>query len=480
MREREDISRTSRAAFPANQPRRILLAPAPAEPWATLLVERGWVLAAPDDEPDVVVRFGATSADVARRSPHDGVVHVTSKGETWAGEGADIVLFDPTHDEFIEACERALRLARARRMSSEHVGDVLESARDSFFVLDWDGLVAYQNRQALGLVARFEGGGGDVLGEPLDEHVPPEVGAALAPLIAATLRGAEPRQCEVHLPAAGTWIEASAYFIPGGAAVSLRDVTARKGVEASVVASLCAALRSETLAGMGCLASDVAHEIREPLASVASSLRSLGSAFERAAREGRIAEDVARAFRPLMAQGGDGVDRATDVVGRLQRFAEAQRGAEARFDLRDVVEQALRIERAATAGRVRIETACNETPPVRGDADRIRQIVGHLLRRAVDAMAGRAGIVRIATWAEPGVAVVAVEDQGPGMTPDVLERAFDPLSTTRPDGSGLGLWIVDRIVRDHGGTLEVRTAPDKGTRLALRFPADQEAAPWTP
>ena len=106
---------------------------------------------------------------------------------------------------------------------------------------------------------------------------------------------------------------------------------------------------------------------------------------------------------------------------------------------------------------------------VRADPDQILQVLHNLLRNAFEAV-GRQGTVRVSAHAEPGELVVAVADSGPGIAPAQLPHLFEPYFTTKEAGTGLGLAISERIVREHGGRIEVESAPGRGTTFTVRLP----------
>lgn len=245
----EDKRSQPDGAPPRARAHTVLILASTVSPWAEHLADHLWLIATPAEEPDVVVCLDAESRDRARDYPRASVVHVTRKGESWAGEGANIVLYDPTPEEFVAACDRGWRLMRARAVVAEYVTDILECSPDAFFVLDWDRLVTYQNHGALSFVARFEGGDGDITGEPLDEHIPRDLAEALAPVLAQVFQNPLPRSFECTLPG-GLSIEANAYFIPSGAAVYFRDVTARRAAESEALRETGARLTEEAPAGL--------------------------------------------------------------------------------------------------------------------------------------------------------------------------------------------------------------------------------------
>jgi signal transduction histidine kinase len=106
---------------------------------------------------------------------------------------------------------------------------------------------------------------------------------------------------------------------------------------------------------------------------------------------------------------------------------------------------------------------------MRVDIGQIQQIVLNLLNNAAEAMP-RGGLVRVATRKVPGGGEIEVEDQGPGITPDIQAKLFHPFFTTKPEGTGLGLSICQRIVEGHQGRIHYDTRPGRGTTFSVFLP----------
>ncbi len=103
------------------------------------------------------------------------------------------------------------------------------------------------------------------------------------------------------------------------------------------------------------------------------------------------------------------------------------------------------------------------------DAERLEQVILNLVRNAVEAMPA-GGTVRLSTRARDGGAELAVSDDGPGMSEEVVERAFEAFYTTKSKGSGLGLAVCRQIVLAHGGEVRLDTAPGEGTTFTIYLP----------
>jgi two-component system, NtrC family, sensor kinase len=108
-------------------------------------------------------------------------------------------------------------------------------------------------------------------------------------------------------------------------------------------------------------------------------------------------------------------------------------------------------------------------PRVLGHANALQQVILNLVTNAGQAL-GDHGSVRVATAADEGHVIVEVADDGPGIPSDVLSHVFDPFFTTKPSGTGLGLSVSYGIVRDHGGTMDVRSEVGHGTVFTVSLP----------
>jgi two-component system NtrC family sensor kinase len=252
--------------------------------------------------------------------------------------------------------------------------------------------------------------------------------------------------------------------VEGGLGV-MRDVTDERRLAEQL-------LQREKLAAMGQLVSGVAHELNNPLAGVLafSELLLAEPAVDAAAgpeaRELReLAETIHREAR-----------RAAGIVGKLLTFARQHPPQRSATDLNHVLLEALDLRRYhLRAQQVDIELALDyELPPTSADGPQLRQVFLNLITNAEHALlrqpSGRRLTVR--TRQADGRLFVEVSDSGPGLAPEERARIFEPFYTTKPagQGTGLGLAVSQGIVRDHGGTLEVDSAPGRGATFVVTLP----------
>jgi signal transduction histidine kinase len=224
------------------------------------------------------------------------------------------------------------------------------------------------------------------------------------------------------------------------------------------------------------LAAGLAHEINNPMAYVRTNLNVLRSDWDELRKELEAQGDDGRATRlaecdDLLAESAEGVDRTIAIVRDVRDLAHGANAPSEPVDLDEVVDEALRVASAQAGPGVRFERVRGEMADLQGSPGRLRQVVLNLVVNAVHAV-GAQGLVRIATEQRGRQALVRVEDDGPGIDPEVRARLFEPFFTTKPvgQGTGLGLYVSYEIVRAHGGEIRVDSEPGRGSRFEVRLP----------
>ena len=275
------------------------------------------------------------------------------------------------------------------------------------------------------------------------------------------LGGGAPRRGDLSVVAAGHALTLGVTVSPLrdvddrviGQVVSFQDLTELRRLEQH-------ARRAERLAIVGQLAAGVAHEIRNPLASISGSIELL-----------RQAPQVTDDDRTLMAIVQREIQRLNGLIGDLLDYANPRPSQPVEFELAGLVEETVRVARGdLAAGELAWDVAIAGPVQLHADPAKLRQVVWNLLRNAVDAARGGGGHVQVAVRGEPGAAVVTVGDDGAGMPEDMVARIFDPFFTTKRTGTGLGLATCHAIVAEHGGRIDVQTAPGKGTKMVVTLP----------
>ena len=242
----------------------------------------------------------------------------------------------------------------------------------------------------------------------------------------------------------------------------------RRDLEARVAARTREVVRTARLAQLGTLAAGIAHEINNPLASIAACAEGL-------LRDAGPASD-ARLREYLQILQKEAL-RARDITARLLRFAHQRESRRETVRLGDEVREVAPMfhHQLADAGvRLELDVPAHG-PTFRGDAAEWRQVLFNLLRNALDA-SPRGGCIHLQATEQDGRALLRIRDQGPGIPEAHRERLFEPFFTTKPpgQGTGLGLAIVHRIVTDHGGSIRLETPSGGGAEFCIELPLAPE------
>ena len=221
--------------------------------------------------------------------------------------------------------------------------------------------------------------------------------------------------------------------------------------------------RKEKLMALGHLAAGVAHEIRNPL----SSIKGLAKYFAERTPPGGEAYELAQ----VMAKEADRLNRVVSELLELVRPAHLKWQP---VDLNEVIGHSLQLVSQDASGRdITLQfTAQPSLCRIQADPDRLNQVLLNLYLNAIQAI-GREGIITVAV-AECGDGRIklSVADSGKGMTAEQLQAIFTPYFTTKADGTGLGLAVVQNIVEQHGGTIHVESMPGKGAVFTLYLPVN--------
>lgn len=227
--------------------------------------------------------------------------------------------------------------------------------------------------------------------------------------------------------------------------------------------------RQEKLSSLGVVAAGVAHEIRNPLTSIKARLFTQQSLLD--AKSEALEDNVFIA---------EEISRLEKIVADFLAFARPSdpqmivlKATQPFRDLDGLIRPVL------SAANIQLKTEFLADPLIKADSAQLRQVLINLVQNAGESI-GRDGTITLRTRTRTRklgrfsgsttVAVLEVEDTGPGIPPDVAKRLFDPFFTTKASGTGLGLSIAARILEKHGGTLEYQTEPNRGTIFRLVLP----------
>ena len=218
--------------------------------------------------------------------------------------------------------------------------------------------------------------------------------------------------------------------------------------------------RAENLAAMGRLTATLAHEIKNPLAIIRGSAERLGRADPEV---NRMAEFVI-----------EETDRLSRTVARYLQFARGtpEPAAAEAGDAVAALEATLDLLEGELASRGTVLERAGPFPaaaPVALDNESLKQLYLNLMLNALEAME-RGGRLRVAAAERGARYEVSIADSGPGVAPDVLKRLGSPFFTTKPAGSGLGLFLAQRLAQSAGGELRITSQPGEGTTCLVRLP----------
>jgi two-component system, NtrC family, sensor histidine kinase HydH len=223
--------------------------------------------------------------------------------------------------------------------------------------------------------------------------------------------------------------------------------------------------RSDRLAALGQLSAGLAHELRNPLGTMKASAEML-------ARTVSAENEVAREMAGFITSE---VDRANSLITRFLQFARPLQVQAEKADLAQVLDRAVAMAEREAPGIAIYKNYDPGIPPFPLDAELMERVFYNLTLNAAQATAP-GGAVTVKARGDGSVAEVAVIDRGSGIDPKQLSSIFNPFFTTKPQGVGLGLAIVSRIVDEHGGKITVESEPGKGSVFRVLLPMQRPPA----
>jgi PAS domain S-box-containing protein len=361
------------------------------------------------------------------------------------------------------------RLYRSLRSKAEELSElkdynenILESLDSGIVVLGLDGQITSWNRAMESLYGQRRN---EVLGHSLDEVFPASFMKALGGSVDLGDPGEIAHLYKIRLPAAdGRSLMVNVAVAPFqrgpaehcGTIIILDDVTARARLEEQLQ-------HTEKMASVGLLAAGVAHEVNTPLAGISSYTQLLRGQLGDSGTGPELLEKIEKqSFR------------AAKIINSLLNFSRSSGTEFEQMDVNKALVDVLSLlEHQLTGSRIRIRRELDaDLPPIRGNENRLQQVLFNLILNARDAMP-RGGWLTLATYADDDTVVVEVKDTGHGIRKEHIRRIYDPFFTTKGigRGTGLGLSVSYGIVQELGGAIFVDSTPGQGTRFQVALPA---------
>jgi len=239
------------------------------------------------------------------------------------------------------------------------------------------------------------------------------------------------------------------------------DITERRAMERE-------ARRNETVDALAAVAAGIAHELNNPLAVMASRIELMLATDP----------DLTTQTRDDLLVLQKNIERASRISHNMLSLARQRPGARYAVDMNVAVEEAMLIVGAEAKGSLlRYETSLDRSlPPVMAEPTGVEQVLINFIMNARDA---GARLIRIETDMAPGRTGhlrVSISDDGAGIASEVLGKLFQPFFTTKSKGTGLGLWLSQRIIQDQGGSIAVDSVAGKGTTFAITLPTIGESS----
>jgi two-component system sensor histidine kinase PilS (NtrC family) len=211
------------------------------------------------------------------------------------------------------------------------------------------------------------------------------------------------------------------------------------------------------------MAASIAHEIRNPLASISGSVQVLRAEAKGDPAQTELMDIILRES-----------ERLNRIITDYLTYSRPRSIAPIELDVRTTLRETIALTRYSPelTARHSIEEKLPDEPVlIVAESDRLKQVFSNLVRNALQAMPDGGQLTIEATSLDSGRARITFTDTGCGMSAKQVERLFEPFSSTKPTGTGLGLSIVYQIIRDHNGTINVHSREDAGTTITIELPS---------
>ncbi len=344
------------------------------------------------------------------------------------------------------------------------VRNILDNIQSGLISIDRDGVVTRVNPTGCRILQTTEA---DLLGRPLIRSMQGGL-EDLAEIILPVADGGEPvHRGEIVVQRFGRQLPLGLNVNPVtspkgrviGAIAIFADLTKEKEMRKRI-------READRLAAVGELAASIAHEIRNPLASIRGSVELLSGDLELEGYQSQLFELVLKESGRVNTIINDFLNYSRQKPATLKRFHAAE--------FRDEISLQIRQHITAKGGRVAIH--CDVEPEsleIVADPGQLTQLTLNLCINACEAMAYQGELRLVLRQLDQGrTCEISVSDNGPGIDPDIREDLLTPFKTTKEGGTGLGLAVVARIVSSHGGEVLAEDAPGGGACFRVRWPQD--------
>jgi PAS domain S-box-containing protein len=356
---------------------------------------------------------------------------------------------------------------------------IYESAAQGIVVIDQDGRIVSANPQ---LESLFGYSRAELIGQSLEMLLPERLRSRHAAHRDEYFKAPRGRPMGLGLDLLGQRkdgteialeVSLSSVELPIGrlAMAFITDITERLKLEHE-------SRRSEKLVTLGAISAGIAHELNNPIGIICSRIELMLADAESRKLPAEVEEDLHVLYRNALR-----VSKTAQGLLTLARHRPKQRLP---VDINAEVEEALLlVGKQMTKDGVHVTTVLDRTlPAIIGDSVALQEVLLNLIMNAREAISG-GGTLRIETDRVPDRSDwvrLTVADSGCGIAAEAMAKLFDPFYTNKPNGTGLGLWVSKRIVRDHRGTIDVQSEPGKGTTFTVSLPsinADESAGQGT-
>jgi PAS domain S-box-containing protein len=379
------------------------------------------------------------------------------------------------------ALGEAQRRERQMLLSERFMATVLMQAPDPFFAIGLQGEIISSNDAASRLFVGHANGG---VGQPVALLFPDAVRAELDRLLARARSGEIIQRYETLIAVGESVTRNAAISLAPvrdsegpvvGYAITMRDITELRQAEKErqrldkIESQL---QQRQNIESLGQMASSIAHEINQPLASIAASS---SGALRWLNRDSPDLGEARTAIERIVHE----VDRAAKIISGIRSMVKKGGHEKVQLDLNELVREVLTLAQ----GEIRYNQIVLQTelftklPPISADRVQLQQVILNLVMNAVQAMAsmaGRSRVLRVKSETRGAEEVVlTIEDSGIGIAAENIERIFEPFFTTKPNGMGMGLSICRSIVEAHGGRLSASPAQPHGSAFQVALPLER-------